>query len=125
MEACSRHLEQQLPVPDEWSADGDPQSNCDGKPDARTADPSSQAATYQSGRAHGIGALTVDGDERGREGGRDAQPLRENTHRHASARQRHHISQLARPGGSCLPAAGAPSPYMVPIAAISAEITEQ
>eukprot|EP01043_Picozoa_sp_COSAG02_P020376 COSAG02_NODE_1004_length_15275_cov_11.955917_10_plen_183_part_00 len=76
-----------------------------------------------NGRAHGNGALNVDGDERGGEGGRDAQPLRENTHRHASARQRHHISQLARPGGSCLPAAGAPSPYIVPIAAISAEIT--
>eukprot|EP01043_Picozoa_sp_COSAG02_P012601 COSAG02_NODE_489_length_21246_cov_49.035702_2_plen_166_part_00 len=52
-----------------------------------------------------------------------SQSLRENTQRYASTRQRHHISQLARPGGSCLPAGRAPSPYMVPIAASSAEVT--
>ena len=80
---------------------------------------SSVPADLELGRAHGHGALHLDDDERGREGGRDAQPLRENTQRHASARQSHHISQLTRPGGSCLPAADAPSPYVVPIAAIS------
>ena len=76
-------------------------------------------ADLELGRAHGHGALHLDDDERGRERGRDAQPLRENTQRHASARQSHHTSQLTRPGGSCLPAASAPSPYVVPIAAIS------
>jgi len=103
----------------EWSAHTDQGCRRDGRAAGQDRKGSSVPADLELGRAHGHGALHLDDDERGREGGRDAQPLRENTQRHASARQRHHLSQLTRPGGSCLPAASAPSPYVVPIAAIS------
>ena len=70
----------------EWSAHTDQGCRRDHRATQQVRRGCSVPSDLELVRAHGHGALNVDGDERGREGGHDAQPLRENTQRHASAR---------------------------------------